>query len=59
DELGGPDGPVQVPGWCAPDDVAVLLRKAPPGTRFIFNSGPFAEVGEARAWMDRVRGIVG
>jgi hypothetical protein len=57
DELGGPDGPVQVPGWCSPDDVAVLLRKARPGTRFIFNAGPFADVGETRAWVERVRSL--
>ncbi len=55
DELGGPEGPVMVPGWVSPEDVGLLLRKAPVGTRFIFNSGAMETVGEARRWLDEAR----
>jgi len=53
--LGGPEGPVMVPGWIAAEDVPVLLRRAPAGTRFIFNSGAMEHVGDARPWLDAAR----
>jgi hypothetical protein len=59
DELGGPQGPVMVPGWVSPADVGVLLRKALSGTRFIFNSGAFEKADEARRWLDEARAAAG
>ncbi len=53
--LGGPEGPVMVPGWCSKEDVALLLRQAPDGTRFIFNSCGMDAPAEGRAWLDAVR----
>ena len=55
DVLGGPDGPVMVPGWCSLADVATLLRKAAPGTRFIFNSGAAESDEIAREWLEGAR----
>jgi hypothetical protein len=52
DVLGGPDGPVMVPGWVSPEDVVTLLRKAPPGTRFIFNSCAMESADSARSWLE-------
>lgn len=54
-ELGGPDGPVMVPGWVGPDDVELLLRQSPAGTRFIFNSAAIEDAGAARDWLDACR----
>jgi hypothetical protein len=53
--LGGADGPVMVPGWCSKEDVATLLRQAPPGTRFIFNSCGVDDPAVGREWLDAVR----
>jgi hypothetical protein len=55
EELGGAGGPVMVPGWCSPEDVGTLVRKAPPGTRLIFNSAALADVAAARQWLDAAR----
>ncbi len=55
DVLGGPDGPVMVPGWCTPEDIATLLRKAQPGTRFIFNSAAPENEEGARQWLEGAR----
>jgi hypothetical protein len=59
DELGGPGGPVMVPGWCTPEDIAAQLRKAPHGTRFIFNSAAMADVESARKWLAAARAVAG
>lgn len=53
--LGGPDGPVMVPGWVEPADVATLLRLAPADTRFVFNSAKLADADAARAWCEAAR----
>lgn len=53
--LGGSAGPVMVPGWVSPEDVATLLRKAPCGTRFIFNSAAPESVTSARSWLAAAR----
>jgi hypothetical protein len=55
DVLGGPDGPVMVPGWVSPEDIAALLRRAPAGTRFIFNAGAQESTDKARAWLEAAR----
>lgn len=56
--LGGPEGPVMVPGWVSLDDMATLLRKAPSGTRFIFNSSPLDNVESAKIWMDGAQRLI-
>jgi hypothetical protein len=56
--LGGPEGPVMVPGWCSKEDVATQWRQAPPGTRFIFNSGGTDSPDMGREWLEAVRTIV-
>ncbi|MBS3733529.1 MAG: hypothetical protein KGY99_01225 [Phycisphaerae bacterium] len=56
--LGGPDGPVLVPGWVAVEDIPVLLRTAPTGTRFIFNAAGMDDVDEAKQWLDGARRAV-
>jgi hypothetical protein len=56
--LGGPNGPVMVPGWVSTDVIDVILRKSPPGTRFIFNSAAMADIESARRWLDAARAIV-
>ncbi len=53
--LGGGAGPVMVPGWCSPGNVTALLRLAPRGTRFIFNSCGLEDPGAARQWLDAVQ----
>lgn len=53
--LGGPGGPVMVPGWVAAEDVPVLLRRAPAGTRFIFNSSAVEDPAAGRQWLDAAR----
>jgi hypothetical protein len=55
--LGGPAGPVMVPGWVAVPDVAVMLRKAPAGTRFIFNSAAVEDVASGRQWLEAARAV--
>lgn len=50
--LGGSEGPVMVPGWVAAEDVPVLLRTAPAGTRFIFNSCAMENATAGRQWLD-------
>ncbi|GEM_PF-592267 len=57
DELGGSGGPVMVPGWCTPEDIATQLRKAPQGTRFIFNSAAMEDAESARKWLDAARAL--
>jgi len=52
--LGGPDGPVFVPGALADDQVKMLLEQAPEGSRFIFHC-PHQEVAEAQRWLERMR----
>ena len=37
------------------EDVATLLRRAPDGTRFVFNSNVVTVVALGRAWLDQVR----
>ncbi|MEI6149572.1 MAG: hypothetical protein WCS01_10780, partial [bacterium] len=59
DELGGSGGPVMVPGWFSPDDIAAQLRKAPHGTRFIFNSAAMEDVESARKWLAAARAVAG
>jgi hypothetical protein len=53
--LGGPDGPVMVPGWVAAAEIPVILRTAPPGTRFIFNSCAMEDAAAGRQWLDAAR----
>jgi len=53
--LGGPEGPTMVPGWISPDDVTTLLRQAPSGTRFIFNSPAMETEDQAKAWLHAAR----
>lgn len=54
EQLSGPGSPVHVIAWIAEEDIAGLVRAAPPETRFIFNY--FAPgIPEARAWLDRMR----
>lgn len=53
--LGGPEGPTMVPGWVSPDDVTTLLRQAPPGTRFVFNSAAMETAEQAKQWLDAAR----
>jgi len=53
--LGGPDGPTMVPGWVSPDDITTLLRQAPPGTRFVFNSAAMETADQAKAWLQAAR----
>lgn len=55
DELGGSDGPVMVPGWVSPEGVATLLRKAPTGTRFIFNAAAPESADQGRSWLEAAR----
>lgn len=55
EELGGPAGPVMVPGWVTPECVRTLLRKAPAGTRFIFNGTAFDRTDDAARWLAAVR----
>lgn len=55
--LGGDKGPVMVPGWCSKEDVAMQLRLAPAGTRFIFNSVGMSDPGDGREWLDNVRAL--
>jgi hypothetical protein len=56
--LGGPEGPVMVPGWVDMETISLLLRQAPQGTRFIFNSGSFDDVESARSWLDGARALI-
>ena len=57
EELGGPGGPVMVPGWVTPECVRTLLRKAPAGTRFIFNGTAFDRADDAARWLAAVRQV--
>ena len=52
--LGGPGGPVFVLAWIDDETIERLLRKAPAGTRFVFNRG-FEQVDEAKAWLEKMR----
>ena len=54
ESLGGPEGPVHVLGWVTAEDTEMLIRKAPAGTRFIFNLLG-ASLEDARIWLDRMR----
>ena len=56
--LGGPEGPVMVPGWVSLDDMATLLRQAPAGTRFIFNSSSMENMENAKAWIEGARRLI-
>lgn len=52
--FGGPAAPVHVLAWID-DAVAVdLVRRAPPGTRFLFNKTSVT-VDEGRVWLDMMR----
>lgn len=53
--LGGPAGPVFVPGWPSEEQVKMLLEQAPEGSRFIFHC-PHQEADKAKAWMEQWRG---
>lgn len=56
--LGGPDGPVFIPGGVVEDTVAQLLDKAPPGSRFIFHC-PHQDPEQAKPWFDHMRSRYG
>jgi hypothetical protein len=56
DHFAGPSAPVHVLAWLPDDDMEMLVRRAPPGTRFIFNkTGVSAE--EARLWLAKMRAL--
>jgi len=52
----GPEGPVFVLAWVSDDDTEALIRRAPPGTRFIFQSCE-PDPAKARDWIGRMRAI--
>ncbi|NLE68329.1 MAG: hypothetical protein GX608_12995 [Lentisphaerae bacterium] len=56
DHFAGDAAPVHVLAWIPEEEIARLVRKAPAGTRFIFNLvGASAE--EAGQWLARMRGL--
>lgn len=55
--LGGPEGPVFVPGGLLEEQIGQLLQQAPPGSRFIFHC-PHQEPAQAQRWLDNVRTLV-
>lgn len=52
--LGGPQGPVFVPGGLPDEQTRKLLDDAPAGSRFIFHC-PHQEADEAKRWLERMR----
>jgi hypothetical protein len=58
DAFTGPAAPVHVLAWISEDEIAMLMRNAPAGTRFIFNLRGASD-SETKAWLDRMRAISG
>ena len=56
DHFTGETAPVHVLAWVSEQEIEQLVRKAPAGTRFIFNSCG-TSVEEARPWLARMRDL--
>lgn len=58
EHLGGPDRPVFVLGWVNDDMVESLVRRAPTGTRFIFQQ-TVEDMDAGKAQLERMRAAAG
>ncbi|MBI3986447.1 MAG: hypothetical protein HY343_05985 [Lentisphaerae bacterium] len=56
DHFAGPAAPVHVLGWVPEADSVDLIKRAPAGTRFIFQFNAAAP-DEAKAWLARMRAL--
>jgi len=52
DVLGGPKGPVMIPGVGEVKELEIMLQKALPGTRFVFLKQGATSLDEAKQWLD-------